>query len=128
MITEEDIIKKISRQRENILIHSYIYYGENDNLISDHEFDRRCLILKELQELYPREASKSKWADSFKDWDGASGFNLPYTDVILKAKRIKETSLEINNEEHNRWLSERRNESQRKGIKLESLFDAKSYF
>ena len=72
------------------MVHSCIYYEFNENIIDDHEFDRRAKELVELQEKYPEIAEKVEWADAFAGFDGSSGYHLPYRNpwVMKTAKRL----------------------------------------
>jgi NAD-dependent DNA ligase len=68
----------INRRRRQILVHSFLYYQLNESVISDHTFDRWSAELVELQEKYPEIADKCIYAKEFKDFDGSSGFDLPF--------------------------------------------------
>lgn len=50
----EDIRLKIERLREEIRYHDFRYYGLNDPVISDAQYDRFMRELKELEEGYPQ--------------------------------------------------------------------------
>lgn len=77
--SEEDVIKElINRRRRQLTVHSFIYYQLNKNIISDHDFDRWSKELVELQEQYPELAKQCIYHDEFKDFDGSTGFDLPY--------------------------------------------------
>lgn len=67
----------INRYRRNILIHSCIYYRLNTSVVEDHEFDRWCNRLVELQKEYPEFAAECDWHEAFKDFKGETGFDLP---------------------------------------------------
>lgn len=69
----------INRKRRQILVHSFIYYQLNENLISDYTFDAWALELVQLQKDYPEIADKCIYPKEFKEWDGAGGMGLPYT-------------------------------------------------
>lgn len=58
------------------MIHSYIYYELDDNLIGDTEWIRRAHELVRLQREYPEIASKVCLAELYKDFDGSTGFHL----------------------------------------------------
>jgi hypothetical protein len=72
------ILELINRRRRQILVHSFLYYQLNESIISDHTFDMWCKELVELQEKYPHIAEKGVFAREFKDFDGSSGFDLPF--------------------------------------------------
>lgn len=72
------IAAKIQQRRLQILVHSYLYYDRNTNLISDKDWDMFAKELVELQKQYPDIASKVIYADEFKDFDGTTGCDLKY--------------------------------------------------
>ena len=84
----------ILRRRLQVLVHSYLYYQRNTNLISDKQFDEIAKELVVLQEKYPDTASKVSYADAFKGFDGTTGFDLPYKD--LRIRGIAEHLIYIN--------------------------------
>jgi NAD-dependent DNA ligase len=64
-----------------MLIHSYIYYQLNDNLITDHQFDTRAAELVGLQaQLF---MPVDWYDDAFADWTGASGAFLPFDHWVV---------------------------------------------
>ena len=71
------IAEKIQQRRLQMIVHSTIYYVFNENIVSDIKWSQWGLELKCLQERYPEIASKVIFADTFKDWDASTGFNLP---------------------------------------------------
>lgn len=73
-----DIEELINRRRRQILIHSYLYYQMNTNLINDHTYDMWCKELAELQQNYPGESNNVEfYKKEFNDFDGSTGFHLP---------------------------------------------------
>lgn len=71
-----------------MLIHSHMYYRLNTSILSDHEFDRRAYELCDLQKAYPKESQAVDLYEEFADWDGTTGFHLPYypfVDAIAKS-------------------------------------------
>lgn len=61
--------------RRQILLHSYLYYGADENIIDDHEWDKRARALFSLQQ-------EHGWNINFYDgifrhWKGQSGYWLP---------------------------------------------------
>lgn len=62
-----------------MLVHSYIYYEMNENLISDSQWSQWAMELVELQSKYPNIAEKVIYAEDFADWDGSSGAFLRYS-------------------------------------------------
>ena len=76
------ILALINRRRRQILVHSYLYYKEDVNLIDDFTFDKWCRELFELQNKYQREAAKAEFQKAFKEWNGFSGYDLFKDDVM----------------------------------------------
>jgi NAD-dependent DNA ligase len=88
-------IKEIIRQRRaQMLIHSCIYYELNDNIISDHLWQKWADELQKLQEDHPEECKIDFWDWEFRNWTGATGNHLPHRNpwVYAKAKHILELS------------------------------------
>ncbi|WP_141493487.1 DNA ligase LigA-related protein [Bacillus thuringiensis] len=85
-----DYVTLISRRRRQILVHSFLYYQMNENLISDHTYDAWSKELADLQVKYPQEAKKAVYAKEFEEFDGSSGFDLPfhYPEVAVMAERV----------------------------------------
>lgn len=78
-IQERERIKElITRRRKQLTVHSFIYYQLNDSIISDHLFDKWCNELVELQTQYPDIAKEAPLAEEFKEFDGSTGYDLPY--------------------------------------------------
>ena len=81
----QTITEKIQQRRYQMLVHSYLYYQLNNNIIDDHTFDRWAKELVELQELCPEEARKARFHEEFLEFDGSSGYDLPYTMPAIQA-------------------------------------------
>lgn len=62
----------------------------NENIISDHVYDAWSKELAELQTKYPQESKKAIYSKEFEEFDGSSGFDLPfhYPEVHLMAERV----------------------------------------
>jgi hypothetical protein len=100
-LKEDDIKALISRRRRQILVHSFLYYQMNTNIISDYDFDSLCRDLVKLQNQYPTIAKDCVYHNDFKDFDGSSGFDLPYSlpeiqrnGISMLKYREKQKSLE----------------------------------
>ena len=77
--TESEVaLEVINRRERQILVHSFIYYGLNENITSDHQFDRWSSELVELIQKNPGEFEKSTYHKAFVSFDGSSGYDLPY--------------------------------------------------
>lgn len=74
--SEDSISDLIKRRRRQILVHSFIYYELNQNLISDTQWSEWALELEKLQADYSDIASKVEYAEVFKGFDHSTGANL----------------------------------------------------
>lgn len=82
---------KIQQRRLQMLVHSYIYYVLNDNIISDFTWNKWAHELAALQEKYPKTSKKVPYYKQFKNWDGSTGAFLDFDDVIAaKAEYLLE--------------------------------------
>ena len=67
--------EKIKQRRAQMLIHSYIYYHLDDNIVDDHTWQKWA---DELTELQAGEVVEIGFYDKeFADWDGSTGSHLP---------------------------------------------------
>lgn len=73
-----DTAELINRRRRQILVHSCLYYRLGTQLIDDYTFDRWAQELVELQRKRPDIAANCVYADAFVEFDGSTGFDLPY--------------------------------------------------
>lgn len=82
-----------------MLVHSYIYYKMNTNLIEDHTFDKWCRELVQLHIKYPTESKSCMFQKAFQGWSGFSGYDLFSKDTHAeqwasnKAKQLMSSSL-----------------------------------
>lgn len=97
---ESKIKELILRRRLQILVHSCIYYRLNTNIISDSTFDKWSRELVELQQKYPKISKLARYYEEFKNFDGSSGFDLPYGDpsILRKAQQLLKYREENQNE------------------------------
>lgn len=84
---DDKIVEKIRRRRRQMLVHSYIYYELDTNIISDWQWAQWAQELRQLQEDYPEESKAVEFYEMFKDWDGSSGAHLSYTNAIKDTAR-----------------------------------------
>ena len=80
------IAERIQKLRLQMLVHSYIYYRMDQNILSDYEWSSRGVELARLQNAHPKIAKKVEWAKEFADWDGSSGAALPLDNPWVKGK------------------------------------------
>ena len=94
MIDKNKIKADILRKRQQILVHSCLYYRLDTNLIEDYQYDRIGKSLAELQIKYPELSKEVAYKyEAFKTFgqDGCySGYILPTSDpdVVRKAQRL----------------------------------------
>lgn len=71
-----------------IIVHSYIYYECNNNVISDKEYDGFAKELVTYKNDYPEEWQNSEYFEQFGGgYDGSTGFTL-YHDLDDHQKAI----------------------------------------
>lgn len=71
------IQEKIDWLQRYIIVHSYIYYELNNNVIPDKEYDRRAKNLVKIKDKYPELWKTSEYYKQFgDDYNGATGFTL----------------------------------------------------
>jgi hypothetical protein len=94
MIDKDKVKADILRKRQQILVHSCLYYRFDTNLIEDYQYDRIGKSLAELQMRYPELSKeveyKYKAFETFGQDGCYSGYNLPTSDpdVVRKAQRL----------------------------------------
>lgn len=95
----EDLLELINRRRRQIVLHSYIYYCMNDNIVTDSVYDAWCNELVKLQKENPEESKAVEYFyKEFKEFDGSTGFHLANLDnsshdrALRLMRYIKENS------------------------------------
>lgn len=92
-MTNDEIKALIKRRRAQMIIHSYIYYELNENLISDDQWQAWAEELHKLQTDNPKLCKIGYYDKEFADWDGTTGNHLPKTIIVeSRAKQILEAS------------------------------------
>jgi len=73
-----------------MLVHSYIYYEKDTNIVDDFTWQRWADELAELQDTNPQDCKIDFYDEEFEGWNGSSGAFLPLKDpkVIAKAEKI----------------------------------------
>lgn len=82
----ETIEELIYRRRQQVWIHSIIYYEFDQNLIDDSTWSKWATELDELQKMYPEESKRAMYYDIFRDFDPSTGHNLPLRDSKMLSK------------------------------------------
>ena len=84
-LTTQEYIDFLQRY---IIVHSYIYYELNDNVVSDKQYDAKSKELTRLKNEYPDLWKSSMYYQQFgDDYNGATGFTL-YHDLDDHQKEI----------------------------------------
>lgn len=79
---------------QQFLVHSYLYYFLNENIIDDHKYDKICVRLVELLHKHPEEAKKLPYYDVVGGGgeNSGSGFYILEQDyppqIVTKAFRM----------------------------------------
>jgi hypothetical protein len=86
----QSIREKIRQRRSQMLVHSYIYYVMDDNIVDDHKWQQWANQLRDLQNQHPEECQIGFYDEAFADWNGDTGAFLPLKDewVVDKAEYI----------------------------------------
>lgn len=82
------VAELIQRRRLQLLIHSYLYYELDTNIVDDRKWDTWARELVKLQKENPDISKKVCYYEAFKDWDASTGAFLPFDDWV-KQKAIK---------------------------------------
>lgn len=84
----QTVKEKIRQRRRQMLVHSYIYYELNENIVSDAQWTKWAKELEQLQKDYPKESAEVEEYEQFKDWDGSSGAFLNFGENIKTVAKI----------------------------------------
>ena len=80
-------VDKLNYLERMILIHSYLYYEMNENIIGDDRYDKISrLLAKKVERYRDTKLNKTMYGYVFKDFEGSTGFDLFYK---LKSKDRK---------------------------------------
>ena len=81
-MSKDEIKALIRRRRAQMLVHSFLYYHQDNPIWSDDEWQQKADELTKLQADNP-DCCKIKFYDKeFADWDGSTGMHLPKHVVI----------------------------------------------
>lgn len=70
------IALKIQELQTWVLVHSFLYYELNTNIVSDKMYDANAKQLWNMMQLNPEEALKSPYQKVFEDYMPDTGFDL----------------------------------------------------
>ena len=80
----QSVEERIKQRRSQMLVHSYLYYGMDESIVSDGQWQEWA---DELVQLHKVRKKINFYDRAFKDWDGATGSHLP-ADEWVKNKAI----------------------------------------
>jgi NAD-dependent DNA ligase adenylation domain len=72
-------VEWVNRRQRQILVHSFLYYQLDTSIIADHIYDLWCKQLAVFMKENPEIAKQSFYYEAFKEFDGSSGYDLPFT-------------------------------------------------
>lgn len=75
----QTLSEKIRQRRSQMLIHSYLYYELDENIVSDDKWQQWA---DELVELQKQKTKIGFYDEAFADWTGASGAFLPFDNWV----------------------------------------------
>ena len=82
----QTLSENIRQRRIQMLVHSYLYYELDDNVVDDHKWQQWA---DELVELQKQKIDIGFYDDAFRDWTGASGAFLPFDKWVKeRAKKL----------------------------------------
>lgn len=74
-----DDITLVSYLQRRIIVYSVMYYNMNESCISDREYDQLSKQLVQLQgKLTKQQLQQTQYGYMMYDFDGTTGFDLPY--------------------------------------------------
>ena len=88
ILLDHQIAAKIAQRERQILVHAYLYYKWNRNLISDDKYDQWSFELADLIKKYPELYQKSPYAKAFDGFIPDSGYYLTpekYPEIVNRA-------------------------------------------
>jgi hypothetical protein len=77
----QTLSEKIKQRRHQMLIHSYLYYVMDENVVDDDKWQQWA---NELVELQKQRKDIGFYDDAFADWDGSTGMHLPFDPWVVK--------------------------------------------
>ena len=82
----QTLSEKIRQRRIQMLVHSYLYYVLDENVVDDHKWQQWA---DELTELQKEKKVIGFYDEAFSDWTGATGTHLPFDgSVVQRAKKM----------------------------------------
>jgi hypothetical protein len=76
----QTLSEKIKQRRHQMLVHSYMYYVLDENVVDDGKWQEWA---DELTELQKQRKDIGFYDEVFADWDGSTGCHLPQDPWII---------------------------------------------
>lgn len=89
----QTIKEKIRQRRSQMLVHSRLYYIDDEPIIDDDTWQKWANELAELQRENPFDCNIDFFDKEFLDWSGDTGFHLPLHDKNVKKKALQILSI-----------------------------------
>lgn len=101
---KNDVVALIQQRRYQLLVHSLLYYELDFTVVSDEKWSKWAQELVKLQTNHPEESRTVIFFNAFSDFDGSTGFNLPYRDeqivnIAYRVLKIAKLDGDLNAEE-----------------------------
>lgn len=64
--------------QNQIIVHSYLYYMENNSIISDGDYDKISQLLVKMKRTYPESYKKTRFYYAMQNFDGSTGYDIWY--------------------------------------------------
>ena len=90
-MAKQTILEKINQRERQLLVHCCLYYGMNENIISDDTYDKFSFDLADLIKKHPNAFKKSVYYYEFRNFNPSTGLGLNYKkpEIIRVAHRLK---------------------------------------
>jgi len=79
-------LQELNHRERQVLIHAYLYYKLNKNIVGDDLYDHFSFDLDRLIKKYPEDFKKSVFYESFKEFNPSSGYYLNYDQPWVRDK------------------------------------------
>lgn len=89
MTNNEKVLELMNRRQRQLLVHSFLYYQQNTNIISDFTFDKWSKELADLIKDHEEIFKQSVYYNGFQTFDGSSGYDLPYADPVIQSTGLR---------------------------------------
>lgn len=98
-------LDKISYMERQVLVYSIMYYNMDQSCVSDKEYDQLCKDLIKLCEEDQEAFLNSQYYYAFYDFDGTTGYDLPYRLNDSDKERITTIAWHLSHREESKKAS-----------------------